>query len=94
MLCARVHRTTWDFQDGAVVKRPPADAGDSRDAVSIPGSGRSPAEGNGNPLQCSCLGNSMDGGAWRTRVCGLTKELDTIEPLGVSTHSSTHTRLL
>ena len=39
----------------------------------IPGSGRSPGEGNGNPLQYSCLENSMDRGAWRARVQGVTK---------------------
>ena len=39
----------------------------------IPGSGRSPGEGNGNPLQYSCLGNRMDKGAWWTTVHGVTK---------------------
>ena len=39
----------------------------------IPGSGRSPGEENGNPLQYSCLENSMDGGAWRATVHGVTK---------------------
>ena len=39
----------------------------------IPGLGRSPGEGNGNPLQCSCLENSMDRGAWRATVHGVTK---------------------
>ena len=48
------------FPGGAVVKNPAADAEDARDASSIPGSGRSPGEGNGNPLQFSCLGNPMD----------------------------------
>ena len=42
--------------------------GDTGDAGSIPGSGRSPAGGNGNPLQCSCLDNPMDRGAWRATV--------------------------
>ena len=42
---------------GAVVKNPPANAGDARDGASIPGLGRSPGEGNGNPLLYSCLGN-------------------------------------
>ena len=41
--------------------------------VSIPGSGRSPGEGNGNPLQYSCLENSMDGGAWLTTIHGVAK---------------------
>ena len=42
----------------------------------IPGLGRSPGEGNGNPLQYSCLGNPMDRGAWQATVHGVTKELD------------------
>ena len=48
---------------GTVVKNLPANAGDAGDAGSIPGSGKSPGEGNGNPLQYSCLKNSMDRGA-------------------------------
>ena len=55
------------------VKNSTANAGDTRDAGSIPGSGRSPGEGNGNPLQYSCLGNPMDGGAWRTTIHGIAK---------------------
>ena len=47
-----------------VVKNPPVNAGDMRDAGSIPGSGRSPGVGNGNPLQYSCLEKSTDRGAW------------------------------
>ena len=43
-----------------MVKNPPANAGEERDADSIPGSGRSPGVGSGNPLQYSCLENSMD----------------------------------
>ena len=46
------------------------------DAVSIPVSGRSPGEGNGNPLQYSCLENPMDRGAWQAIVHGITKVLD------------------
>ena len=50
-----------------VIKNLPASAGDVRDTGSIPGSGRSPGEGNGNPLQYSCLENPMDRGAcWAT----------------------------
>ena len=45
----------------------------ARDPGLIPGSGRSPGEGNGNPLQYSCLENSMDRGAWRAIVHGVTK---------------------
>ena len=47
------------------------------DMGSIPGSGRSPGEGNGNPFQHSCLGNPMDGGAWWATVHGIPKESDT-----------------
>ena len=43
------------------------------DPGSVPGLGRSPGEGNGNPLQCSCLENSMDGGAWWATVHGVAK---------------------
>ena len=48
-----------------MVKNPPSNAGDIRDLGSIPGSGRSPGEGNGNPFEYSCLGNPMDRGAWQ-----------------------------
>jgi len=53
-----------------IVKNPPANAGDTG---SISGSGRSSGEGNGNPLQYSCLENSMDRGAWRATVRGILK---------------------
>ena len=56
------------------VKNLAANAGDLRDADLIPGSGRSPEGGKGNPLQYSCLENSMDRGTWGPRGC---KELDT-----------------
>ena len=61
------------FPGGAVVKNPPAYAGDSRDMGSIPGSGRSPGVGNGNPPQCSCLGNPMDRGTQWATVHGVAK---------------------
>ena len=54
-----------------MVKNSPANAGDVRDAGSIPGLGRSPREGNGNPLQYSCLKNSIDRGAWQATVHGV-----------------------
>ena len=57
----------------SVVKNPPANAGDEGDIGSILGSGRSPGEGNGSPLQASCLDNPMDRGAWWTTVHGVTK---------------------
>ena len=57
-----------------MVKNLPANVGDAGDARSIPGSGRSPGEGNGNPLQFSCLGNPVDRGARRATTpwgCGV-----------------------
>ena len=60
------------FPVGSVVKNLPANAGDTG---LIPGSGRSPGEGDGSPLQYSCLGNPMDRGAWRATGLGFA-ELD------------------
>ena len=56
-----------------MVKNVPAGAGSTRDSGSIPGSGISPGEGNGNPLQYSCLENPMDGAAWWATVLGVSK---------------------
>ena len=67
------------------VKNPPANAGDVRDAGSIPGLERSPGGGNGNLLQYSCLENPMDRGALWATVHGVAKELDTTKRL--STHT-------
>ena len=58
-----------------MVKNSPANAGDTGDSGLIPGSGRSPGEGNGNPLQYSCLGSPMDKGAWQVTVHGVAKTL-------------------
>ena len=54
------------YQGSPVVKNPPSNAGDLRDVGLVPGSGRSPGEGNGNPLHYSCLENPIDRGAWQT----------------------------
>ena len=59
-------------------KSPPANAGDTRDTSSIPGLGRSPAEGHGNPLQYFCLENSMSRGDWHG-----VAESDTTEQLSM-----------
>ena len=64
-------RVLMGFPGGSVVKNVPAIAGDMG---LIPGSGRSPGEGNGNPLHYSCLGNPIDRGAWKARVHGVAKE--------------------
>ena len=62
-------------------KESACNAGDTRDMGLIPGSGRSPSEGHGNPLQHSCLENPMDRGAWQAIVQGGHKELDTTEAI-------------
>ena len=63
----------WLSGKGSARKNLPANAGDTGDTGLIPGSGRSPGEGNGNPLQYSCLGNCMDRGTWWAIVHGVTK---------------------
>ena len=62
------------FPGVSVVKNLPVNVGS---ASLIPGLGRSPGEGNGNPLQYSCLGNPMDRGAWQSEIHGVAKESDT-----------------
>ena len=66
------------FPGGSMVKNLHANA---EDMDLIPGSGRSPGDGNGNPLQYSCPGNPMDRGAWCATVQGITKELDMTQQL-------------
>ena len=63
----------YGFPGGTVIKNPPANAEDARDTDLIPGLGRSPGKENGNPLQYSCLKNSLDRGAWWATVQGVTK---------------------
>ena len=67
-----------------MVKKLPANAGDIRDAGSIPGLGRSPGGGHGNPLQYFCLENPMDRGAWQATVYGVAKSQTRLKQL--STH--------
>ena len=73
MICSRPHITVVASQVALVVKNPPDNTGDIRDAGSIPGSGRSPGGGHGNPLQYSCLENSMDTAALQGTVHGVAK---------------------
>ena len=63
----------YALQCKTVVKNLPANAGDAGDVSSVPGLGRSPGEGNGNPLQYSCLGNPMVRGTWWSTVHVVTK---------------------
>ena len=72
------------FPGGAVVKNPPANAGDTRDSGSIPGSGKSSRGESGNPLQYSCRENSVDSEPWWATAQG-SPELDTSEQVGTST---------
>ena len=74
-----------DFPGDLVVKNLPTNAGGAREVGSLPGSGRSPGEGNGNLFQCSCLENPTDRGAWRATVHGVTKSRTRL-----STHTHTH----
>ena len=90
-LCS--HRNSWiPLGHGAsqvvlVVENLPANAGDIREVGTIPGSGRSPGGGHGNPLQYSCLENPMDRGAWRAIVHSAAKSWRRLKWLGM------HTRL-
>ena len=69
-----------------MVKNLLANAGDARDAGSIPGWGRSPGVGNRNPLQYSCLDNLMDRGAWWATISARDhKQLNTAERLSMHT---------
>ena len=73
-----MHRTS---QVALVEKNRPVNAGDARDAILIPGLGRSPEVGNGNPFQYSCMENSMDRGAWWAKSPRSYKELDMTKQL-------------
>ena len=64
---------SWASQVALVVKGPPANGGDIRDVVLIPGSGKCPEGEHGNPLQYSRLENPLDRGAWRAAVHGVTE---------------------
>ena len=78
-LYVSMNKSSQGFSVGSVVKNLPDNAGDAGDVGLIPGLGRSPGEGNGNPLQYSFLRNPMDRGAWRVTVHGSHKESDTTE---------------
>ena len=73
-----------------MVKSLPANAGDTGDASSISGSGRSPGGGNGNPLQYSCLEKPMDGGAWWATVNGVAKSRTRLSDFTFTFQSLSH----
>ena len=77
----------WAFKVALVVKNSHANAGDIRDTSSIPGSWRSPGGGRENPLQCSCLENPMDRGAWRAIVHRVTQSQTQLKWLGTHIHA-------
>ena len=74
-------------QVALVVKNPPVNSGDIRDAGLIPGSGRSPGGRHDNPLQYSCLENPMDRGAWQATVHRVTKSQTQLKRLSSHTHT-------
>ena len=70
-----------------MVKNPPAIAGDMRDSISIPGSGKSPGGGHGNPLQYSCLENPMGRGAQWATVCRVLMSQTRLKRLSTRAHT-------
>ena len=88
MYMIHTHRAS---QVASEVKNLPANVGDRTDAGSIPGLGRSPGEGNGNPLQYSCLENPMDRGAWWATVHRVEQSQTKLKCLSVHMHAHTHT---
>ena len=73
------------FSVALVVKNLPVNARDMRDVGLIPGSGRSPGGAHGNPLQCSCLSNLVDRGAWWATVHGVTDSWTRLKHLATTT---------
>ena len=85
-LGACIVKIVMTVQMELVLKNTPVNAEAVRDVCSLPGSGRSPGEGNGNPLLYSCLENLIDRGAWQATVHSVTKSRDMTEQL--NTHIS------
>ena len=85
MVCSDLNQSS---QVVLMVKNLPANAGDTRDACSIPRLGRFPGEGHGNPHQYSCLDNPMDRGAWQATVHRVAKSRTRLSDF---THTHTHT---
>ena len=68
----KLYGNVWGFPDNSVSKESACNVGEAGDVGLIPGSGRSPGGGHGNPLQYSCLENPMDRGSWQATVHGVT----------------------
>ena len=77
--------TFQGFLGSSVVKNLPANTGDTKDSDLIPGSGRSPGGGRGNPLQYSCLENHMDKGAWQATVHRVAENWTQLKQLSMHT---------
>ena len=82
-------KVEWSSLMVQKVKHLPANSGDQG---SIPGSRKSAGRGNDNPLQCSCLENSMDRGPWRATLHGVTKSRTRLSNTHTHTHTHTHTK--
>ena len=89
LICVHYSISCWTSQMALVVKNLPAKAGDVRDVDSVPGLGRSPGGGHGNPLQNPCPENPMDRGAWRATAHGVAKSQTWLKRL-----STTHIFIL
>ena len=79
------------LEGALVVKNPSVREGDIRDVGSVPGLGRSPGEGNGDPLQYSCLENPMDRGAWWAMVHRVAKSWTQLKQLSMHAHEQAGT---
>ena len=80
----------WVSQVVLVMKNQPTNSGDIRETALIPGSGRCPGGGHGNPLWCSCLENPMDRGAWWATVYRVAKSQTLLKWLSMHAHMCTH----
>ena len=78
-----LHKSKWASQELLTVKKLPANTGDIRNMGLIPGLGRSPGGGNGNPFQYTCLQNSMDRDAWQAIVHRVAKSQTQLERLNI-----------
>ena len=88
-------KPTLGSPGGTVVNNLPSNAGYTRDTGSIPGLGRSPGVGNGNPLQYSCLENSMDRGVWQATFYGVANKGTQLSMhMGACMHTHTHSHSL